>query len=293
MSKLVALPGGGAAHDLNWFATGGLFDEVAAFIRQHVRDERARQAVTAQATSGHLFLADLPEPVLTDVLRALRDELPAYVNEVIYPPDTASAMDYPEIFIARAKSLAHLAGRSIALRESEARSTTGPEGPTVVTARAEPGSPLRGRLLCQDAGDIDFLCDPGSRAEKLARAGVDGSASLCIGTLRLEVGIATHQVLYARGYSPRDSWQAARFDIPDMAPGAVFADPDQPFVPGLSVALDQSGSWHTQHDDRSGWLRISATGEGTTGLVTLVADGIGIGVHAGHLVSVWLRCLPS
>ena len=52
---------------------------------------------------------------------------------MIYTPDVVSALDYPEIFIARAKSLAHMAGR--ALRDTVDGDGIGSEGPTVVTAR--------------------------------------------------------------------------------------------------------------------------------------------------------------
>ncbi|MEV0262283.1 hypothetical protein AB0I49_13160 [Streptomyces sp. NPDC050617] len=289
MSKLVSLPGPEATETLNWFATGGLFDDVAAFILQHIRDERAKQEVTAGAASGHLFLGDLPESVLQDVLLALRDELPGYVNSAIYPPSRTSAMDYPEIFIARAKSLAHMAGNSIAQREgTQGASELGEQNPTVVATRSEPGIPLRGQPLYQDPGDIDFLCDTDCRAEKLSRAGADGSTSIRIGTVCLEVGITTQQLLYVHGYSPRSSWQSARFEDQRMAPGEVFVVPDKPFVPGVPVVLGQRDSWRTEYDERSGWLRIAAAGE-TEGVVTLIADDTGVGMYDECLVSVWLR----
>lgn len=292
MSTLVVLPGEGAGNDLNWSATSALFDVVVAFIRRRVRDERAAETVTAQAASGYLFLAELPERVLMEVLTALRDDLSAYVNEVIYPPEVTVAMDYPEIFIARAKSLAHLADRSIALRGGVTANSRGSDQASAVVARAEPGKPLRGRLLYQDDGDVEFLCAPESRADKLARTGSDGSVSLRIGSLQLEVGITTRQVLYAWGYSPRESWNAARCDLADMPPGAVFADPDHPFVPGQPVALDRPEEWLVDHDARSGWLRISSPSNEGTGTLTLIADGIAVGTYAKEIVSVWLHTGP-
>ncbi|MFJ1606471.1 contact-dependent growth inhibition system immunity protein [Streptomyces sp. NPDC088253] len=118
MTKLVSFPSGEAGEDLDWFATAALFDEVAAFVLRHVTDEHAQRAVTAGAASGYVFLGDLPEPDQTNVLTALRDEFPGHVDFVIYPPEVASRMDDAEVFVARAKSLARTASRSIALRDA-------------------------------------------------------------------------------------------------------------------------------------------------------------------------------
>ncbi|GHD73538.1 hypothetical protein GCM10010317_085430 [Streptomyces mirabilis] len=118
MTKLVSFPSGGAGEDLDWFATAALFDDVAAFILRRVTDEHAKRDVTAGAASGYVFIGDLPEPDQTNVLTALRDEFPDHADSVIYPPDVTSRMDDTEIFVARAKSLAQMASKSIALRDA-------------------------------------------------------------------------------------------------------------------------------------------------------------------------------
>ena len=118
MTKHVSFPSGGAGEDLDWFATAALFGDVAAFILRHVTDERAKRDVAAGAVSGHVFIGDLPEPDQTNILTALRDEFPGHVDAVIYPPDVTSRMDDTGIFVARAKSLARMAGKSIALRDA-------------------------------------------------------------------------------------------------------------------------------------------------------------------------------
>ncbi|MER5523990.1 hypothetical protein ABT075_05150 [Streptomyces sp. NPDC002677] len=117
MTKLVSLPPGGPGEDLNWFATSALFDDVAAFVLRHVTDDQAKRDVAAGVASGYVFLGELPEPDQTNVLTALRDAFPGHVDSAIYPPRVTARMDDPEIFVARAKSLAQLAGRSLALRE--------------------------------------------------------------------------------------------------------------------------------------------------------------------------------
>ncbi|MFD3584948.1 hypothetical protein [Streptomyces sp. NPDC058683] len=118
MTKLVSLPPSGPGEDLNWFATSALFDDVATFVLRHVTDDQAKRDVAAGAASGHVFLGELPEPDQTNVLTALRDAFPGHVDSDIYPPQVTARMDDPEIFVARAKSLAQLAGRSLALRKA-------------------------------------------------------------------------------------------------------------------------------------------------------------------------------
>ncbi|MFG2477056.1 hypothetical protein [Streptomyces fagopyri] len=99
------------------FATAALFADVAAFILRHVSDEGAKRDVTAGAASGYVFIDELPEPDRTNVLTVLRDEFRDHVDSVIYPSDVTSGMDgVTEILVARAKSLARMAGKSIALR---------------------------------------------------------------------------------------------------------------------------------------------------------------------------------
>ncbi|MFD4508683.1 hypothetical protein [Streptomyces sp. NPDC058457] len=118
MTKLVSFPSGGPGEDLNWFATSALFDDVAAFVLRHVADDRARRDIAAGAASGYVFIGELPEPDQTNVLTALRDVFPGHVDSEIYPPRVTAGMDDPETFVARAKSLARMAGRSIALRRA-------------------------------------------------------------------------------------------------------------------------------------------------------------------------------
>ncbi|MFK0103334.1 hypothetical protein [Streptomyces sp. NPDC091217] len=125
MTKLVSFPSSESGEDLNWFATSALFDDVAAFVLRYVADDQAKRDVTAGIASGHVFIGELPEPDQTNVLTALRDAFVQYVDSELYPPQVTARMDYPEIFVVRAKSLAQMASRSIALRSS---SGAGPAG---------------------------------------------------------------------------------------------------------------------------------------------------------------------
>ncbi|MEV5952801.1 hypothetical protein AB0M11_03295 [Streptomyces sp. NPDC051987] len=120
MTKLVSLPSGRPEENLDWFATSALFEDAAAFVLRYVTDDRARRDLTADVASGYVFVDRLPEPDRTTVLTALRDVFPGHVDTEIYPPRVTSLMDDPETFVARAKSLALLAGRSLALREASA-----------------------------------------------------------------------------------------------------------------------------------------------------------------------------
>ncbi|MGW4909506.1 SMI1/KNR4 family protein [Streptomyces sp. NPDC004270] len=114
MTKLVSLPSSGPGEDLDWFATSALFEDVAAFVLRHVADDQAKRDLAAAVASGYMFIGELPEPDRTNVLTALRDTFPAHVDSEIYPPRVTARMDTPEIFVARAKSLARLAARSLA-----------------------------------------------------------------------------------------------------------------------------------------------------------------------------------
>ncbi|MBN0047800.1 hypothetical protein JS756_27555 [Streptomyces actuosus] len=290
--KVVSLPGGKEPEGFNWFATGALFSEAAAFIMQRVQDEHARAEVVGSMQSGYVFWEDLPEPDLTGVLTALRDEFPSFVDSVVYPPQAALAMDHPEIFIARAKSLAYLAGRSLTLRDTPGAAPPESGGQVEeVSARVAAGVPLRGHARYEAPGGIDFHCAAEDRAEKLARAGSDGSVSVCIGTLRLETGVTTHQLLYARGYSPRSAWGASSLPAPDAAPGAVFLLPERTLVPGAPVEVAGGEQWGADYDARTGWLRVGAR-RGRSGDLVRVADDTVVEVVDGFLASVWLY-LPS
>ncbi|MEU6193063.1 hypothetical protein [Streptomyces sp. NPDC047061] len=134
MTKLVSFPSNGPGEHLDWFATSALFDDVAAFVLRYVTDDRARRDIAAGAASGHVFVGELPEPDQTNVLTALRDLFPGHVDSEIYPPQVTAGMDDPEIFVARAKALARMAGRSLALRGAPgAAPDSAGRGPTAST----------------------------------------------------------------------------------------------------------------------------------------------------------------
>ncbi|MFE4962180.1 hypothetical protein [Streptomyces sp. NPDC056660] len=118
MTNLVSFPSNGPEEDLDWFATSALFDDVITFIIRYVTNDQAKRDITAGVASGYVFIRELPEPDQTNVLTALRDTFPSHVDSKIYPPRVTARMDDPEIFVARAKSLAQMAGRSLALREA-------------------------------------------------------------------------------------------------------------------------------------------------------------------------------
>lgn len=291
MTKLVALPGRGGADGLNWWATGALFEDAVRFVMERVHDPRVTEDLTGQAASGHLFLAELPEPALSDVLTALRDDFPAYVDTEIYPPAVVRRMDCADVFVARAKALADLAGRSLALRTSSDPAAAARSGPTTLSARALPGTPLAGRLVWLRDGDVAFLSE--DRAAPLARAGGLGSTALTMGAVHIAVGVTTGQLLYVRGFVPRSTWRPVSLPAPAAKPGTVHVTPDSPFLPGVPFALGPGEDWRTEHDERSGWLRVAAmpgnAAAEPTETVTTIAEHTGIGLRAGRISSVWLR----
>jgi hypothetical protein len=151
----------------------------------------------------------------------------------------------------------------------------------------ELGAPLDGRLVYVEA-EYSFRFDVAAPAELLERAGGQGLASVSIGTLQIEVGVATHHALFAWGLHPRLRWVEASLPAPVSSGGVVLLGPDMDFSAGSSVALSAVGEWNTVYDISSGWLRVSANSTGGEALVE-VATGVLLGSSNGELCSVWLR----
>jgi hypothetical protein len=106
VTKLVSLSED--SPDYNWFATTGLFNWVADFLRARIEDPVVREKLRRDALSGYLFVGDLPEPAREQALRALREDLIPAVDTQLYPRPLDSRNNEP-LFAARVKTLAVLA----------------------------------------------------------------------------------------------------------------------------------------------------------------------------------------
>jgi hypothetical protein len=102
VTKLVSLSED--SPDYDWFATTGLFNWVADFLRARIEDPAVCEQLRRDALSGYLFVGNLPEPAREQALRALREDLIPAVDTQLHPRPLDSRNKEP-LFAARAKTL--------------------------------------------------------------------------------------------------------------------------------------------------------------------------------------------
>ncbi|MFI2238383.1 hypothetical protein [Streptomyces chrestomyceticus] len=156
----------------------------------------------------------------------------------------------------------------------------------------ESGTALSGRLVYAES-EYSFRYDVADRADMTGRVGPEGVASLSIGTLQVEVGVATRQLLFVWGLHPRQNWTTTPLGTPDARPGRLTADPSEgEFMAGeardLIPGAGWTAAWPTRFDPDTGWLRMSQD-ESADDDLTQIADGIVAGRRAGGLHSLWLK----
>jgi hypothetical protein len=127
-----------------------------------------------------------------------------------------------------------------------------------------------------------------SPADLLERAGGKDLASVSIGTLQVEIGVASHRALFIWGLHPRARWLEANLPAPSRSVGSVVIVPEIEYEAGISVRLVDVGEWTTIYDVASGWVRISANSVVEAELVE-IASGILLGSDTDKLISVWLK----
>jgi hypothetical protein len=137
-------------------------------------------------------------------------------------------------------------------------------------------------------GEHSFRFDVGSPLEVMRWAGSEGITSIAIGTLQLEVGVATKRMLFAWGLHPRMTWVADHLKPPNAHEGEVFVYPDQSLQAGVTIAAAPVGAWRTRYDPENGWVRIESD-EGADDECTEIASSIVIGSKKGELQSIWLQ----
>lgn len=151
--------------------------------------------------------------------------------------------------------------------------------------RSEP--PLDGVLRYIES-QHSVVFDVGSPDELARRRGDSGVMSIAVGTLQVEIGIATRRALYVWGLHPRSSWSSDNLSPPEGQPLAVILDPGTPLVPGVSIAVAGVGEWGSTYDPTRGWLRVSATAQEDDTLAQ-IAEGTMLGACSGELHSIWLQ----
>lgn len=155
----------------------------------------------------------------------------------------------------------------------------------------EIGNPLNGRLVYSES-EYSFRYEPRDRSDLAARIGQDGVTSLSIGTLQVEVGVATRQLLFVWGLHPKLRWLQGSFVPPIAEPGRLIAELHRNLEAGVSISLAPVNSWTTHFDPESGWVRV-AKDEASEDELTQIADGVIVGRALDEFNSLWLKPIFS
>jgi hypothetical protein len=152
------------------------------------------------------------------------------------------------------------------------------------------GSPGTWQLVIDPANNtiLHFRFDVGSPAELTRCAGSNGTTSVAIGTLQLEVGVATKRLLFAWGLHPRTARVTDRLDPPCRLEGEVFIYPDRPLLAGVTIMVAPVGVWRTRYDLENGWIRIEADERADDERLE-IASSVVIGSNNDTLHSIWLQ----
>lgn len=148
--------------------------------------------------------------------------------------------------------------------------------------------PVSGRLLYRpEEYSFDFV--PPAGMELQDRIGTDGTASIAIGTLQLEVSITTGVVLFAWGYHPYVSWREQGLESPDAESGCLKLKSTDGLLSGVSYDIGSSTNWRTSFDRATNWVRIQADDTvGADQFVQFASDTIA-GLRNEELVELWLH----
>ena len=157
-----------------------------------------------------------------------------------------------------------------------------------VTLTATPGAPLDGLLVYSDS-EYSFRFDVGSPAELASRLGSLGRTSLEVGTLQLELDVATGTLLFVWGLHPRARWVNGACSPNRATPGIVHARSDPQFVAGVTIAIAEVGNWSTTHDGTTGWVRIAEDPTADDDAQIMIASGTVVGLDGDRLASLWLQ----
>lgn len=149
------------------------------------------------------------------------------------------------------------------------------------------GTALEGTLYYRVAEHaFDFA--PAGAADLTARTGPSGTTSIALGTLQLELDVASYTLLYAWGYCPRGVWISKELPKPELRQAVVRLVHDSTTLqPGVAIELPEAKRWSFAHDLKSNWVYCGETQLGTSAIE--IASGIGLVIRDGALDGVWLH----
>ncbi len=112
---------------------------------------------------------------------------------------------------------------------------------------------LPGRVVYR-AADYAFDFELQSDQELSNRVGRQGTTSLLIGTLQIEVSIETGLLLYVWGYCPITQWSRANVFPASRQSGGVKLLSSNRLEVGISEKYIDLMQWPIAYDDASGWI---------------------------------------
>jgi hypothetical protein len=150
---------------------------------------------------------------------------------------------------------------------------------------------LPGRLIYR-AYEYSFDFEVGLESELTKRAGSQGTTSLLLDTLQIEIGVETGTVLFVWGLHPHTKWVKERLAPFSARPGSVRVLLDRLPTVGVSESLKDISQVRTTYDPNTGWIRISP-GQDLSEDYIEFADNTVIGLANEKLTSLWLRPIWS
>ncbi|MFE9575095.1 hypothetical protein ACFYO1_01805 [Nocardia sp. NPDC006044] len=152
------------------------------------------------------------------------------------------------------------------------------------TLTAEPGDSIQATPLYLES-EYSFNVTPTAVQSGFGRLGF---TSIALGTLQLEVDIATRRILHLWGLCPRQRWKPAELGYPGAETAVVTViSPD--LVPGVSIDAGGLDDWPVEFDERSGWFRAIRAGSGTQENLFLIGTDTAIALSGNNLKSVWIK----
>lgn len=102
---------------------------------------------------------------------------------------------------------------------------------------------------------IDFTCSSSKQLE--FKTGDQGCMSLTAGTLQLEVGVESREILYPWGFFPIMNIEARAIEVPISKGGSIIVDPEGfDLIEGVSWDIPGSNSWKIIREQDGGWIYI-------------------------------------
>lgn len=147
--------------------------------------------------------------------------------------------------------------------------------------------PVEGRLqYVRTEGSIDF-------ATRLSAGGQEDDArvaSLAVGTLQIEVDLASGAFRYPWGYHPHQRWRRVALPPLVLRPAAIRVLTTQALQEGCSYDVPEALAWHTFFDERTGWLAITRSPPAANVLEAFqFATSSAVMIDGTQLQGLWLR----